>query len=292
MPDNFLIEELAIFTTKISKLMQYKHNANRIFTEQHQKIQDTHARLPEWSIYKRDGHPFHLFYRSPSSGVDITASSERQKLEDQLEMNTLLRLKTYQWLLVDAYEAFENFLVSAYAHCGREGIGIWEKPERWKHRINSKDINHYKTEHKPFGQLNAFRRNSAHFVRYETHSPTGTNYKVTFALIEKLRQCTVHYGGYSENLNQLTSKVQDSLKDEDRDAVGEYVKSHFIAHEKYNLIDLLEYPTFDEDGKPDGGYQDIASYYLTVLVEYAQLIMESIQAHPVKPASMGFEPRL
>lgn len=280
MPDNFLTGELATLTTKISKLKQYKYNAERMFTEQHQKIQDTHNQLPEWAIYKHDGHPFHLFFRSPSSGVDITVSSARQKLEDQLEMNTLLRLKTYQWLLVDAYEAFEIFLVNAYAHCGRKGIGIWEKPKNWQCRTGSKDLSDYNTERKPFGQLNAFRKNSAHFMRYETNSPTGTNYKVVFALIEKLRQCTVHNGGYSENLNQLTSKVQDSLKDEERNAVGEYVKSHFVQHGKYNLIDILESPAFDEDGTPNGNYHDVASYYLTVLVEYAQLIMESIEVYP------------
>lgn len=279
MSNNFLTNEFAKLTTKISKLVQYKYKTASIFTEQHQRIKDTHAELPEWAIHKRDGHPFHLFFRSPSSGEDITLSSARQKLEDQLEMNTLLRLKTYQWLLVDAYEAFEVFLVNAYAHCGRAGIGIWEKPTTWKHG-DSQNIDHYKIGHKPFDQLKAFRKNSAHFALHETNSPTGTNYKVTFAIIEKMRQCTVHYGGYSENLNQLASRVQDSLKDEDRDAIGEYVKSHFITHEKYNLVNLLEYPTFGEDGKPDGGYQDIASYYLTVLVEYAQLIMESIQAHP------------
>ncbi|MHC8399017.1 hypothetical protein ACYZTX_05870 [Pseudomonas sp. MDT1-17] len=280
MSDHFLTEEFATLTTNISKLIQYKRHAERIFTEQHQKIQETHDKLPEWSINKQDGHPFHLFYRSPSSGVDITISSARQKLEDELEINTLLRLKTYQWLLVDAYEAFEVFLVNAYAHCGRTGTGIWEKPSNWKYRTGSMDINHYKVGYKPFTQLEAFRKNSAHFAQYETNSPTGTNYKVVFALIEKFRQCTVHYGGYSKNLNQLTSNVQDSLKDEDRDAVGEYVNSHFIQHGKYNLIDIFEAPAFDEDGTPNGNHQDFASYYLTVLVEYAQLITESIEAYP------------
>lgn len=282
MRDNFLTDELATLTTKISKLTQYKYNAERIFTEQHQKIQDTHNQLPEWAIHKQAGHPFHLFFRSPSSGVDIIVSSAHRMLEDQLEMNTLLRLKTYQWLLVDAYEAFEIFLVNAYAHCGIKGIGIWEKPKKWPHRTDSKDINHYNTERKPFGQLNAFRKNSAHFMHYETNSPTGTNYKVVFALIEKLRHCTVHNGGYSENLNQLTSKVQDSLKDEERDAVGEYVKSHFVQHGEYSLINILEAPAFDDDGTPNGNYKDITSYYLTVLVEYAQLIMESIEAYPAR----------
>lgn len=280
MPDDYLQTQFEILTNKIRRLNEHKCKTDDVFTEQHRIIQEKHARLPDWAINKEHGERYHFFFRSPSTGADITLEAVPMKLKDQLELNTLQKLKAYHWLLVDAYEAFEVFLVKAYAHCGRESISIWEKPEKWRHHIGSNNIDHYDTERKPFGQLGVFRKNSAHFARYETNSLTDTNYRVTFTLIEKLRQCIVHHGGYFKNLNQLTSNVQGALKDEDRNAVGEYFKSHFIPHRDDNLIDLLEYPSYDDNGTPNGGYNDPMLGYFRALAEYALLIMESIRVHP------------
>lgn len=281
MPDNFLTDEFAILTTKISKLIQYKYRTDDIFTEQHQKIQDTHAQLPDWSITKHEGQPFHLFYQSPSSGADITISTAPQKLEDRLAMNTLQKLKAYQWLLAEGYEVFERFVIGTYAYCGVKRLSIWTQPKDWKHG-DSRDIDHYlkKVSGEPYTQLNAFRAGSEYFAKHEINGPTSTNYRVIFALIEQFRHRIVHNGGYCKDLQMFIKGMQQRLPGIASKSYTPFVESYFVLHGDGHIIDLLEYEAFNEDGTPNGGYHDTVPHFLKVLVEYAHLIMESIQAHP------------
>lgn len=281
MPDNFLADEFATLTTKISKLVQYKNKTGDIFTKQHQKIKDTYAQYPDWAMHKRDGHPFHLRYRSPSYGEDITASSARQKLEDQLEMNSLQKLKTYQWLLAEGYEVFEKFVMHAYVYCGVKKLSIWAPPKDWKHG-DSRDINHLmKIGGEPYTQLNAFRARSEHFEKHEINGPTHTNYRVIFTLIEQFRHRIVHNGGYCKDVQIFLKGMQQRLPGVSSKSYTPFVESYFFLHGDDHLIDLLEYADYDEDGTPNGGHHDTVHFFLTVLVEYAQLIMESIEVHPI-----------
>lgn len=286
MPDEHLTAVFEVFTTKIRKLNEYRNKTDKIFTDRHQIIKETHTRLPEWSIKKESGEFHHFHFRSPSTGEDITLHATPLMLEDLLQLNTLHKLKSYHWLLAEAFEAFEVFVVKAYAYCGFNRISIWQQPEGWAYG-DSQNMEHYlkpfKTKDKsskPYSQLNAFRAGSNHFARYESNGPTSTHYRVIFVLIEKLRHRIVHNGGYCQDLKSLMDEIQAKLPGIDRRSVTPYVEAYFIPHEGSNLIDLLEYESLDDNNKPNGGYHDTMTLFFRVLAEYAQLIMESIQVHP------------
>lgn len=278
MFNDYLESEFGRLADTISKLNLYKNNYNKIFTAHDISIREFHVQLPEWSLRREKGRSYFLHYKSPSTGGDLLVPPKSHTLEEELEHNSLQMLKTYHWLLADAYEAFEDFLVKAYAYCGLEGISIWQRPSKWN-REGSRKIKDYETERKPYGYIKAFRQGSPYFAKYETDSPTGTNYRVAFVLVEKLRHITVHSEGYHENMKSLVDNMQAELAGEDITLVRDYVNSHFILHEGRNLIDLLEYPVEDELGDGNLSYYDPMLGFFRILLEYGQLIKECIQVH-------------
>jgi hypothetical protein len=264
-----------LFSGKIKEISSCKRDTQEIFESRQQAL---HVEIEN----RTEGGPFegissisNFLYYSPSSGEPAMLGAKKTNVDELMERNTLHQLKMYQWLLAEAYEVFEEFLVTAYAYCGLEGNGIWKRPDNWKHE-GSQDIQDYDTVRKPYGQLKAFRECSQHFARYEMESPTGTNYKVVFVLIEKLRHRIVHNGGYCKDVKLLVDKMQAELKGVDMKKVRGYVESYFILHRGDKLIDLLEDPT-EDDSLPSGlrTYHDPMNEFLKALVEYARLIMES-----------------
>lgn len=285
MVDEYLANAFEELTAKINQLNQLRNVASKVFSARHEEVIKAHEALPEWSLRRKEGSSYFLHYQSPSTGSDLIVSQKSYQLNDELELNSLQKLKTYQWLLVDAYEVFEDFVVGAYAYCGLKGLSIWVQPDGWV-RDDNKDIEAYiKAPFKgkmrtPHRQLKAFRQGSQHFARYESENLIGRNYRVVLVIIEKLRHAIVHFGGYCENLKSLQDKVQADLADMDIKTVRKYIDSHFMPHEGSNLVDLFEFPAYDRSGNPNGGFHDPMLGYFRAIIEYAQLIKECIKVHP------------
>lgn len=266
--------EFEKLTSSISRLIEHKLEAQKYFNEQNKQIHEFHQQLPEW--HKRENlKSYPLHYKSPSLGTELLGPPRTHLLEDDLELNFLQKIRSYNWVLAEAYEAFERFLIFSYAYCGLNRLDIWRAPTKWAHE-NSDNILHYNTARAPYGQLLEFRRNSHHFKTYETKNSTGTNYKVIIVLIEKLRHITVHSEGRKDNLSSLINKVQSQLKDENPKEIQEYINSYFLPYNGTHLIDLLEYPSDDIPG----AHHDYLHGFLRALVEYGKLIFESIETHP------------
>lgn len=278
MPKKYLRSEFEKLVRVVSQLNAYKSEARTVYMAQDRCIREFHERLPDWSTRKNEGMAYYFHYQSPSTGQDLLAEPVPMMLDEQLELNSLQQLKTYHWLLVEAYEAFEDFLENAYAFCGVIGIAIWERPKKWEHE-GSHDLKHYNTKRKPYGQLEAFRNASEHFARFEINGPTKRNFKVVFVMMERLRHVIVHSGGYCDDFKSMIDNMQGSLKGMDMKVVREYADLHFMQHRGRRLVDLFEVQHKDEAGLETGFDQDVLLGFLRMVVEYAQLIMESIEAH-------------
>ncbi|HEK2705574.1 TPA: hypothetical protein SMT67_003793 [Pseudomonas aeruginosa] len=272
-------EEFEKLLKKITNADVYKRVTADIFHDRQAALIRQHEQLPEW-VNKEDHGPYYFIrYSSPSTSEEVTIKTKTYKLDDQIELNTLHKLKTYQWLLAEAYEAFEDFIEIVYADCGRRGSNLWVRPDGWKHD-GSTDLNDYfnsrrKTKGTPYLQLKALRERSAHFRKYEARE--GNNYRIVFVLIEKLRHLIVHEGGYCTNLNSLMSSIHRELSDVSVKGVRAYVESYFIPHRGGELIDLLEYPVEDGPGAVIGAYHDTMQSLFNTLIEYAVLVKESVE---------------
>ncbi|MCX2708343.1 MULTISPECIES: hypothetical protein [unclassified Pseudomonas] len=272
-------EEFDKLLAKITNADVYKRVTAKIFHEQEEKLIKNHEQLPEWVDKENHGPHYFVRYSSPSTSEEVTVKTKTYKLEDQIELNTLHKLKTYQWLLAEAYEAFEDFIDLVYADCGRRGSNLWVRPDGWKHD-GSNNLDHYynirrKTKGTPYVQLKALRERSSHFREFEIKE--GNNYRIVFVLIEKLRHLIVHEGGYCLNFETLMQSIQRELNGMSMKDVRPYVESYFIPHREALLIDLLEYPVEDGPGAVIGAYHDCMSSMFNTLLEYALLVKESIE---------------
>lgn len=278
MPSSDFLEQLLqTLSNKMGSLNEHKCEASRIFEAQHKTILDAHAQLPEWSSQAQKGKLYFFHFNSPSTGAPLSLKGKRFDLAAQLELNTIQKLKVYQWLLVEAYEAIENFIEKAYAYCGLKELKLWEQPKKWQHG-RSQEINHYlgvKLKGTPYVQLNAFRNELPHFARYESENPNQVNYRVVFVLVEKLRHFIVHNEGYGQDFDKLMSRIRGELPDVDPKKLKDYVDSYFILHGERYLIDLLELPV-EDPSFPIGAYNDEMLGFFRSIMEYAALIAEAI----------------
>ena len=275
----FVQEEFDKLLEKIISADVYKRQTEKIFEHQETRLIAHHQQLPDWINREEHGPAYFVRYKSPSTGDETTITTKTYKLDDQLELNTLHKLKTYQWLLAEAYEVFEDFIERVYADCGVRGSNLWVRPSDWKHD-GSKDLNHYynprrKGSGTPFLQLKAFRERSAHFRENEVRK--GKHYRVQFVLIEKLRHLIVHEGGYCNDFNSFMGLIQKELDGTSIKGVRSHVESYFIPHRGAKLIDLLELPVEGGAGALIGVYQDSMAGFFKTLIEYALLIKESIE---------------
>lgn len=280
----FVQEEFDKLLEKITNADVYKRQTAKIFEHQEARLIEQHQQLPDWINREEHGPAYFVRYKSPSTAVETTITTKTYKLDDQLELNTLHKLKTYQWLLAEAYEVFEDFLERVYADCGVRGSCLWVRPDDWKYD-GSTNLSHYynprrKSSGTPFLQLKALRERSAHFREYEARK--GNHYRVQFVLIEKLRHLIVHEGGYCKDFNSLMGLIQKELVDVSMKGVRSYVESYFIPHRGAKLIDLLELPVEDGAGALIGACHDEMGGLFTTLIEYALLVKESIQLDGAK----------
>lgn len=264
---------------KITNADVYKRETARIFQHHGARLVEHHEQLPDWINREEHGQAYFVRYKSPSTGEETTITTKTYKLDDQLELNTLHKLKTYQWLLAEAYEVFEDYIERVYADCGVRGSKLWVRPAGWKYDC-SKELSHYynprrKGNGTPFLQLKAFRERSAHFREHEVKK--GRHYRVQFVLIEKFRHLIVHEGGYCRDFKSFMGSICRELDGTSIDGVRGYVESYFIPHRGAKLIDLLELPVEDGPGALIGAYQDSMSGFFKTLIEYALLIKESIE---------------
>ncbi|WP_413791200.1 MULTISPECIES: hypothetical protein [unclassified Pseudomonas] len=275
----YIETEFSTLLEKISDLAIHKDRAKDIYDREFKRIHEYHAQLPDWSDQRETGHWYYFRFTSPSTGEETTYQSKTLMLADQVELNELQKLKTYHWLLAEAYEAFGDFVERAYAYCGVTRNSIWLEPKDWKHG-KSADINHYlnprrKGKDTPDKQLKRLRLCSKHFATHEVKR--GKNLRVILALIEKIRHITAHKGGYSEYFEELKSDITRQLSDMNTKNLNEYIDSYFMTHKGNKLIDLLEFPVEHGVGARIGAYHDSMTEFFRALMAYAQLVKESIK---------------
>lgn len=276
MSGDYIQEQFDTLAASINRLNLFKDESRRAFDARYETLLDDHRRLPVWSLQEDDGRPYFIHYQSPSSGADLLVMLTAHRIADQVEFNALQRLKTYHWLLVDAYESFVRFLGNVYAYCGLHSFSLWQRPQKWK-RDGSSRLEDYNTGDKPYGQLRAFREGCRHFRLNESHGPTRKNYRLQFVVVEKLRHTIVHGGGYCSDFKRLIDKMQGELREMDYHELRDYTSAYFVSHNNLELIDLLEIPVVDAAGKLTGAYKDLMMGLFRMILEYACLIVESIR---------------
>ncbi len=238
---------------KITQLQLYQRTIGNMAGEELQRLNEYYESFEDKpELLARSGHRM-LFYDA-KTGEARPFGHREISVEDKMKAVVLHKNKQYQWLLVEAYEAFEDYIEDVYAYAGLLDKNLW--PCRHFGNISlselsNKDFNWFKKQIDRIKNkdsihilLNQFRKVFTNIEEIETKNKLNINLKLTIVLIEKLRHIIVHKGGIVENKEEF---IKDVLKTaglinngKPNEGYVKFIKNYFGSDEYENNIALLE----------------------------------------------------
>lgn len=273
------------FTDRIFQLSLLQRSTRKLI---HDEI-DSLLSLREFSSLEA----FH-YYR-PSDGELRSLKTRQANLDQALADCRHHKRKQYQWLLAEAYEAFEDFLEESYAAAAMRKPAIWWMSDFGNVMPSDVDESDFqwllgkarRKKDRPFSILDRFRACSERFSRLEEEDAAGVNYRIVFVLIEKLRHVIVHNHGYVDDLDQVVTRA---LPQAGKDAkfkgqMKDIFMTYLEPHDGRDIVCLLEVGVSETDPLHRfGGYSDSLGHLFKLLVSFADLVSETVELLESKPA--------
>jgi len=248
---NILNEQLDIFYKKISFIKLYaatiKNNTDKILTDMLDKKEhlDKIFADPEIppDLKNFNGIEIRNFlFHSPYTGVLESIDHKKLKIEERIEIVELHKNKQYQWLLAEAYEAYEDYLEDLYACIGLIDHSFWlarDFGDISLSEIPQQEIAWFKAQvkqkkDKPKSILFTLRKNIPSITQVELNNKNNIHYQFATLMIENFRHIIVHNNGNFNNKLEFTKNLLHKSG----------IKNHF----KPNLEIYLNKYTGNKDG--------------------------------------------
>jgi hypothetical protein len=174
---------------------------------------------------------------------------------EEAKRHVLLRKnRQYQWLLVEAYEAFEKLLVHIYAYAGATSQDCWPMKDYGDVSIaesTQKSFAWYLEQAKkkkglPDSILAVLRKKFPALSSLETSKHIEVDLKFAVALTEKLRHQIVHARGWTRSQEDFianTAKAADRYNNGVPEPLSSFAKTFFGVGHYENMVALLEIRT-------------------------------------------------
>lgn len=208
---------------------------------------------------------------------------------EHLQTLQLQHNRQYQWLLAEAYEAFEAYLIKLYAYCGYSEKSFW-KDENFKgiatEEITRLELDWFikKAKRKPLEemlkQINVKVPSLSQILAIRRRDdPLNIDYEFTIILISKLRHKIVHAHGYANKQEFIKSRLKEyplaNILDTEKQSYIDIMNSIFGNGQFDNLIALLEL----HDPRQPMIFVDRLGNLLARLTSYAMLLHGLVKSH-------------
>ncbi len=288
-----LHEQLDTFLKKISTVQLYaasvKSNTKKLEAELTSKMQAA-EKLKE----REDIDPIlkelnyvelrRFTYINPYTGQRDIFDFKKTNLEEQLKNLHLYKNRQYQWLLVEVYEFFEDYIEWLYASIGFLNNSFWVASDFGDIsilEIKDKDLNwfHSKAVIKkkaPQSILERFRLKVPKISQMELVSANNTNYRLALKLIENFRHVIVHHNGNFNNKNEFIKVVLDKAM------VGKNMKEsalHYISQFTGKINDVDTILLLEENIHSGFMHFDRLNKLIETIISYAFIINNELIAH-------------
>ncbi|MBS4069245.1 MAG: hypothetical protein WC279_08980 [Sulfurimonas sp.] len=287
-----LIDEITltlnIFTDKLVEITNYRYFIDKVSKKTLESYQKQYENFKNGDYGDPEKHENIIGFNTMSSW-DIrtnrreTVGHTSYSLEDLVRTTRLHHNKQYQWLLVEAYEAFEDYLSRIYAYVGYKDHTFWfakdfgdisidelkKKDLKWfKNRVENKDK-------KPESIYIHFRKKMPLIELFEKNNPQNIDYKFKILLISKLRHQIVHTRGIICDIDNFTEKILKPWSQEKQEIKQKYKDNifYFLREEdsKYHVW-LLDY-NYNEEKNSDTQYARLEEF-IAELSAYATLLKD------------------
>lgn len=232
------------------------------------------------------------FHKALTGELDSFGGSN-QTIDECISATIIHKNKQYQWLLAEAYEAFDKFLTHSYVFLGIEQFGVWPLSDYGNNRLSDLKLMDWNArleliknkQSKVTHILTQLRKCFPEFAKAETSNALQINLKVLVVMCQKFRHHIVHDGGYINDPDHLTKKILDeaTIIGKARDAQEGFIRSYMGQHDGRTVVSLLEIASEDSPLSGLGAHYDICDQLLKFLVSYAHLIKESSASNKTLP---------
>lgn len=232
--------ELLASTIKSSSLQQYK------------VLQKNETRLQELGMddFKVSAHS--MSFRDMQTNAPVFYDFKERDTKELVEDLISSKNKQFQWILVEAFEAFEDFINECCLALGEQ----------------------FKPNEKLSVRLNAIRNHLPSFGISELRNAREMNYRSAIALAEMLRHVIVHNGGlikdetkFLKKLNSVVQKNNAGQHDPDVESTAKF----FMYKWRHDIeIYLLE----EQEEKSRIKYIDRLNTLLGWLLTYSSCIKD------------------
>ncbi|WP_157649619.1 hypothetical protein [Burkholderia ubonensis] len=243
-------DKLEKFFNEVATIQHYQRlsddAAKRFVSELHMREQS--LKNLDTDSQEAFGTSVHVFsFYNPYTGTLHPYSHNKITNQEKARLVYLQKNKQYQWLLVEAYELFEDFIVWIYDHIRGE------HPEfRLTKDSTTTEIPLIELKKKIPQIIDNFRKKLKNLKNIEIENKTNTNLRLHLCMIEKFRHVIVHKNGITGDPDSL---VDDILKranlasDKAREPLAREAICHYMGIDDYKgWIVLVEQSIFNYGG--------------------------------------------
>lgn len=281
---NKLDQILNTFTNKLVEINNYqifvKESTKRSFQHYH-NLKESTKEFDIGDIASAN----RLFTRDIENGELLTLGGKNNTFDDLVQTVELHNNKQYQWLLVEAYEAFEDYIDDLYAYIGWKDNTFWVAKDFGNISIDEledKDLEWFKSrvqakQGTPESIYKQFRIKMQTLTMLEKKNSQDIDYKFKIILIAKLRHIIVHNRGIVKNLDKFIETIFNETGISQNGQNAEKYKSNILFYigttiDPENIVLLLEREQELAEGFPLMTYHDRLGNLIKELASYSILL--------------------
>lgn len=234
-------------------------------------------------------------FRDIQTGKHIFYDQRDLSIEEVKQHLLLRKNKQYQWLLVEAYEAFEKFLVHVYALVGATCQDCWPMKDYGNVTIAESADNKFswyleqskKKKDLPHSILIALRKKFSALSEAEINNYLNVHLGFAIALTAKLRHQIVHARGWTRSKEDFIADTAKVVGVYNNGNIPEqhsaFAKMFFGADQYEGMVALLEAPT--DPNVPIEMYTCRVGILFEILLGYGHALVELVRPTTSKGAA-------
>ena len=196
-----------------------------------------------------------MSFRRAVDGELVFFGQSRMSTEEKIVSIHVHKNKQYQWLLVEAYEEFEDCLEKLWAYLGCKNLDSWPLQDYGNVHLNELSGKNFKwfeekaskKQGKPGSIISTLRNKFPKIKEIENNNKLEINLYLAIKLIEEIRHVIVHKGGVVGNKEDFIEKVLKNCglfnSGKPQKEYENFIKGFFGDGDYENHIILLEIPT-------------------------------------------------
>ena len=234
-----------------------------------------------------------MYFYDAMTGTAVPFGHSELSAETKLRLIKTQKNRQYCWLLVEAYEEFEDYIERIYAYIGKRNPDDWVLEDFGnikRSELRDKDFQwHLQTVKRKYSQnpkrlLNKLRNMYPNLRCVEENNSLNTNLQVAIELIANLRHQIVHTRGQVECLEDFFKNILNRCglwnngnpKMGLRQFIEQYLRKDFDVY-NITLIELNTAPP----GFPINAIHDVLGGLIGYLMAYAVQVLRCVEGHDV-----------